>query len=486
MNTKKPINIFIVDDNKLFALTLKASIETAFKDMDIKIYSFETGELCMEEFIRILPELVILDYYLNSKYHNAADGLLVLDEIKKHRIETSVIMLTSNNHIEVALKSFNHGASDYVIKTKNQFEKINESISKIFTKNELDVQNQKKAKKDIELIIANKEFEFQKEEKQKRAKEIGIINKKLAFQNEESKKRAAELMIANKELDFQNEEKEKRATELIIANLKKAEIERSNFIIEEKIKDITDSLNYAKLIQRAKLPKIEDIYRALPNCFVLFKPKAIVSGDFYFFHKNTQSLFIAAADCTGHGVPGAFMSMICSEKLNSAVAHSSDNSDILNRLNKEIKKTLHQSDNNESPRDGMDIALCSVNTETFTVKYAGANRPLWIIRKGQSSIEEIAPTKKAIGGFTDDEQHFDNHKIKLQQGDTFYIFTDGYVDQFGGEKGKKLMTKNFKEILLSIQHKSMQDQKNHLDDYIENWKADTEQVDDILVIGIRL
>lgn len=465
MNTKKHINIFIVDDNKLFALTLKAFIETTFENRGIKIYSFETGESCMEEFMKVMPELVILDYYLNSKFDDALDGLQVLDEIKKNCIETSVIMLTSNDHIDVALKSFNHGVSDYVIKTENKFEKISDSISKIFIKNELIIQNQNKAKKDIELIIANKELDFKKVEELKRA---------------------AELIITNKELDFQNEEKKKRATELMIANIKKAEIEKTNLIIEEKIKDITDSLNYAKLIQHAKLPKTEDIYRALPNCFVLFKPKAIVSGDFYFFHENTQSVVIAAADCTGHGIPGAFMSMICSEKLNSAVAHSSDNSEILNRLNKEIKTALHQSDNNESPRDGMDIALCSVNKENFTVKYAGANRPLWIIRNGQSSVEEIQATKKAIGGFTDDNQHFNNHKIQLQKGDTFYIFTDGYADQFGGDRGKKLMTKNFKEILLGIQDKSMPEQKKHLDGFIEKWKGETEQVDDILVIGIRL
>lgn len=188
MNTKKPINIFIVDDNKLFALTLKASIENDFKNMDINIHLFETGEMCMVEFITILPELVILDYSLNSKFHNAADGLQVLERIKKHCAETSVIMLTSNNHIDIALKSFNHGASDYIIKTKNQFEKIIESISKIFTKNELDIQNKKKERKHIELIIANKEFEFQKEEKLKRAAEIRVINKKLAYQNEENKK----------------------------------------------------------------------------------------------------------------------------------------------------------------------------------------------------------------------------------------------------------------------------------------------------------
>jgi len=256
--------------------------------------------------------------------------------------------------------------------------------------------------------------------------------------------------------------------------------------IELKNKDITDSINYAKRIQRAMLPFRKDIWAAFPQSFVLFKPKDIVSGDFYFLHKNNESVFIAVADCTGHGVPGAFMSMIGAGKLNEAVSLSSDTSEILSLLNKGIKTALKQSDSDESTRDGMDIALCSVDTENRIVKYAGANRPLWLIRNGQTEVEEIKATKRAIGGLTEDNQQFESHELKLQLGDTFYIFTDGYADQFGGAKGKKLMTKKLKEILLEIQSKTMKEQKQCLANFLENWKAGTEQVDDILIIGIRV
>lgn len=272
----------------------------------------------------------------------------------------------------------------------------------------------------------------------------------------------------------------------IIITQQKAEVEKQKELVELKNKEITDSINYAKRIQQAKLPKKEEIYSVLPQSFVLFKPKDIVSGDFYFFHKNEQFIFIASADCTGHGVPGAFMSMIGSEKLEDAVLQTNDTSDILSLLNKGIKVALKQSDSDESTRDGMDIAFCSLNTKNRVVKYAGANRPIWIVRKGQTEIEETKATKKAIGGFTEDEQYFDTHELQLHPGDTFYIFTDGYADQFGGEDGKKLMTKKFKEILLDIQNKTMKEQEKHLDTFVENWRGKREQIDDILVIGVRL
>lgn len=462
---KKRTNIFIIDDNKVFALTLKASIENAFKKRSIKVHTFETGESCMKKFMQIQPELVILDYSLNSTSLDAADGLQVLDKIKKCNSRTTVIMLTGNDHIEVALKSFHQGASDYIVKTASQFKEINQSISKSFAKKELDSQNEEKAKRAVDLIIAGRELDFQYIEKEKRV---------------------AEKIIAKKEFDFQNEEKEKRAAELIIIHAQKIEAEKSKLITEEKNKDITDSINYAKRIQLAKLPRKEEIYYALPDCFVLFKPKDIVSGDFYFFYKDSESLFIAAADCTGHGVPGAFMSMIGSEKLNEAVSLCRDTSEILKRLNKGIKTSLRQSESLDSTRDGMDIALCSIDLEKRTVKYAGANRPFWVIRKGQKTVEEIKGTKKAIGGFTEDTQHFETHEIQLKKGDTFYIFSDGYADTFGGKEGKKIMTKNFRDILLAIQDKSMSEQETYLDHFVENWKAGIEQVDDILVIGIRL
>jgi serine phosphatase RsbU (regulator of sigma subunit) len=257
-------------------------------------------------------------------------------------------------------------------------------------------------------------------------------------------------------------------------------------LLEEKNHEIIDSINYAKRIQQARLPKKEDIYSALPNSFVLFKPKDIVSGDFYYFHKKNALVFIAAADCTGHGVPGALMSMVGSEKLEDAVSQTSDTSVILNILNKGIKTSLRQSEHTESTRDGMDIAICAIDIESRVVKYAGANRPLWIVRNGSSNVEELKATKTAIGGFTEDTQQFDTNEVQLTQGDTIYIFTDGYADQFGGLSGKKLMTKKFKEILLEIQDIQMKEQEQFLDNFIENWRAGTEQVDDILVIGLRL
>ncbi len=271
-----------------------------------------------------------------------------------------------------------------------------------------------------------------------------------------------------------------------INRLKNVELKNAYDEIARKNKDITDSINYAKRIQQAKLPKREEITATLPHSFVLFKPKDIVSGDFYFFHKNNRRVFIAAADCTGHGVPGALMSMIGSEKLEDAVLQSNEPSEILSLLNKGVKTSLRQSFNEESTRDGMDIAFCAIDIENRTINYAGANRPLWLIRKGGTEAEELKATKTAIGGLTEDNQQFEQHELKLEPGDTFYICTDGYADQFGGRDGKKLMAKKLKDILLSIQTKSMQEQQHYLDDYIENWKAGLEQVDDILVIGLRL
>lgn len=291
----------------------------------------------------------------------------------------------------------------------------------------------------------------------------------------------------------------------IIITRQKEEVEEKNKIIEsqskilfEKNKNITDSINYAKRIQNAKLPKREEILKWFPQSFVLFKPKDIVSGDFYFIHpshpeQKESVVFIGIADCTGHGVPGAFMSLIGTERLDDAFSQSTHTSEILKHLNIGVKTALKQTDSNESTRDGMDIALCSIprpiifdSDNSILIKFAAANRPLWLIKKGASEVIEYDGTKKAIAGFTEDNQHFDTIEIKLFKGDTFYIFTDGYHDQFGGENEKKLMTKKMKEILVSIQHQSMAEQEKYLNDFIKQWKAGLEQVDDILVMGIRV
>lgn len=271
-----------------------------------------------------------------------------------------------------------------------------------------------------------------------------------------------------------------------IIETQKNEAEQQKHIIEKKNRSITDSIDYAHLIQRAMLPHRRDIWAAFTNSFVLYKPKDIVSGDFYFFTSiNNFNHIIAAADCTGHGVPGGFMTMLGAERLAEAVKQTQNPAEILALLNKWIKRSLKQSNSRASSRDGMDIAVCNVDTLSRTVQYSSANRPLWIVRKGASEIEEIKPTKRGIGGFTTDEQQFEQHTILFQEGDTFYIFSDGYGDLFSGD-GKKLTTKRFKQLLLEIQDKPMKEQGRYLDEFAENWKGRKEQIDDILVIGIRL
>lgn len=271
----------------------------------------------------------------------------------------------------------------------------------------------------------------------------------------------------------------------LVVTIDKLEVQKE--LIEEKNREITSSINYAQRIQSAILPGLDEISNAFPQSFVLYKPKDIVSGDFYFFTSKHNLKFIAAVDCTGHGVPGAFMSMIGAEKLDESVEFSSDTSEILKTLNTGIKTSLKQSDvNDDATRDGMDLALCSVDTETRVVNYSGANRPIWIIRKGASEVEEIKATKKAIGGFTEFSQTFESSTIQLQEGDTFYLCSDGYADTFNGTTGKKMNTKRFKELLIEIQPLTMIEQNEHLSNFLNNWKGNEDQVDDILVIGIRM
>ena len=257
--------------------------------------------------------------------------------------------------------------------------------------------------------------------------------------------------------------------------------------IEVQNKDITDSINYAKQIQRARLSNPSIILNHLPDAFGLYKPKDVVSGDFYWFaeHENGK-LLMAAADCTGHGIPGAFMSLIGIDELNHAVLEKRlcDGSVILSSLNKGVKKALRQNEQNSMSRDGMDIALIIFDLKNNTLEYAGANRPLYYIR--ENKLHDITPTKAAIGGTTSNEQEFKSHIIDIKKNDMIYVFTDGFADQFGGESGKKFMTKRFKDLLLSIHHLPATEQEVRLEKSLEEWKKEISQVDDILVMGVRI
>jgi serine phosphatase RsbU (regulator of sigma subunit) len=271
----------------------------------------------------------------------------------------------------------------------------------------------------------------------------------------------------------------------VIIQKQKEEVEMQKHKIEEINKEMTDSINYAKIIQRSILPDPKEIMKVFPECFGLYKPKSVVSGDFYWFSQKEKFAMIAAVDCTGHGVPGALMSMIGVEKLNEAVENNlTKPAEILSYLNKGVKTTLRQKDFSSVSKDGMDIALCCFEPDKNILRFAGAMRPLWIIRNNE--LIEYKSTKASLGGTTPDTQEFISHEVPLQKGDSIYIFTDGFADQFGGEKGKKIMTKNFKELLLSAQSTPFLEQENILNKKLMEWQGDFEQVDDILVIGIRI
>jgi serine phosphatase RsbU (regulator of sigma subunit) len=257
--------------------------------------------------------------------------------------------------------------------------------------------------------------------------------------------------------------------------------------IDEKNKDITDSIHYAKRIQEAILPPDTLFKQWIPENFVLYKPKAIVSGDFYWLEHWGHQTFIAAVDCTGHGVPGAFMSIVAHNILTQTVnvLGLTRPALILNETNSQLSRKLNQNPEEATVRDGMDIALCAINHKTNRIEFAGANNPVWILRDGR--VIEVNGDKFPIGAFIGEElQRFTNHEWEPSKGDMIYLFTDGFADQFGGPKGKKFKYKQFQQLLLQIYKKPVAEQKQLLDDAIEAWKGELEQVDDILVIGIRI
>ncbi len=273
------------------------------------------------------------------------------------------------------------------------------------------------------------------------------------------------------------------------------EVVAQKAIIEAKNHDITDSIKYAKNIQEALLPPLENLHKEFDDAFVLYLPKDIVSGDFYWFAKRNNKRFIASVDCTGHGVPGAFMSIIGNTLLNEIVTekNSVEPAEILNELHAGVKIALKQSGNAENERrDGMDIALCSLNEEGTVLEYAGANRPLWIFRKNKNAeegFEMIKANKFPIGGLemeNEAKRTFTNHTIDVQKGDLVYVFSDGYADQFGGEKGKKFMLGNLQKFVASISDKPIIEQEKLLLNKFLNWKGELEQVDDVLVIAFRV
>lgn len=280
------------------------------------------------------------------------------------------------------------------------------------------------------------------------------------------------------------EQKVKERTEEVVKQ--KDEIESQNQRLEELYKDVTDSIRYAKRLQYSILPPAEKIAEICPNSFVLFKPKDIVSGDFYWFDQMGGKSYCAAVDCTGHGVPGAFMSLVGANGLNAAVRehHTAQPGKIMDELNAFVSESLNKGSDDNDVRDGMDLSLIAIDYKKLELEFSGAYNPIYIIRDEDFII--LKADKFAIGSFEPGTKKYSNESFKLQKGDQIYLFSDGYADQFGGNKGKKFLYKTFREELLKIHKLEPSAQRNALNETIVEWQGDYAQVDDILVIGIRI
>jgi len=302
-------------------------------------------------------------------------------------------------------------------------------------------------------------------------------NEELNMQKEEILSQRDNLQLLNVELSQQKEE--------VITQ--RDEISHQNSIIEKHNKKITSSIYYAQRIQKAILPSEANIKTLFPQNFVIFKPKDIVSGDFYWFEKKEDKIYFAAADCTGHGVPGGFMSMLSYNLLNDAIneQHIAKPSEIINFIGKRINKILRQRADDSSVKDGLDLALCCYDSKSMLLEFAGVQSTMFLI--SNNNIKEYSSDWHPIGEpFHDNFFAYSNTEINVTKGDSIYLSTDGYTDQFGGELLKKYTKKQLKEYLLSIHQLSMTKQKEKLENAFETWKGSHEQIDDVLLLGIKL
>ncbi len=460
--TDNIINILIVDDLEDNLILMESLLENP----ELNIVLAASGKEAIEKLREHDFALILLDVQMPGMNGFETAEIISRDQqMNKIPIIFVTAISKEQNHI---FKGYDVGAVDYMLKPI--IPEILVSKVKIF----VDLYKQK------QFI----------EEKRRESEELNTL-----------------LCEKNNKINEQNEllhEKQIALQEVL------EELEDNKRELEIKNKDFTDSVRYAKRIQRSIFPSKDLISSLFPDSFIFLQPKELLSGDFYWceLHKqdtNTSPIALAAAiDCTGHGVPGALLSVVGHNLLNQAVKkhHLTIPAAIMNEMNRELLSILNQA-GNQTVKDGMDMALITYSKEKNELQYCGANIPLYWIRN--DSLKVIKPDNYSLGydekrlysmENIDDAKNnaeilrnnvsFTNHKINVQSGDTFYIFSDGFADQFGGEKGKKFKYRRFRELLVSIQSEEMDMQKKHISKVFNDWRGNREQVDDVLVIGIRV
>ncbi len=417
------------------------------------------------------------DYY--KQYHVLLDSVSKLSS-KEEMAEMQTKYDTKEKEQQIGMLSKEQQVKTLLL-AKNTKELLNQQLLNEGKLKEIDLLNKDK-------IINENDLKVSKMAESEKQKELEIANKdKLINEKEANRQKQVRYIFTGGfivaiilALFILRSYVQKRKDNTLISHQKK-EVEHQNELIRDQKKEITDSINYAQRIQKAILPHTNDI--KIREHFILYKPKDIVSGDFYFYKQTQTGYIVAVADCTGHGVPGAFMSLIGSKELKEITEHTAEPGKILSKLNVAVKNTLKQN-REDATRDGMDIILIHVTDNK--VVFSGANRPLWYVEKSTGLLKEVKATKHAIGGLTENDQVFEQQELILEKGDMMYLSSDGFADQFGGEKGKKLTTKKMKDELQTIFNDSMAQQEIYLNTMFETWRGNLEQLDDICVIGIRI
>lgn len=428
--------IVIVEDEQVIALHLQDILEEIGNEV---VDSFISGEEVLEYIDKSesTPDLIFMDIRLNGKL----DGIDTIKELRDKGRDIPVIYLTSNTD------------NGYLEKAKSTFPVA-------FLKKPFEV-DQIKATINVTLHTEN--------ERKK-------IYNKVFQENEFSKMQIDELMQTQQHLITATW----REREL------KEELSKTKAIIEEQNKKILDSINYAKRIQKAIIPTKEELKDALGDYFMYYKPKDVVSGDFPWLIQKNGFTYVAAVDCTGHGVPGAMMSLIGYLLLNGILeAHSAPTpSDILNELHKDVVKTLRQDDPENKAADGMDVAICRIDQKKKQVLYSGAHRPLYILKEGE--VDQKKGDKFPIGGMQyKGENQFTDSEINFDGGETIYFFSDGLPDQFGGPEKLKFGPKRIRDIILKNGSKPMDKQEAAFSKAFDEWKGEAKQIDDVLLLGVR-
>lgn len=454
--------------------------------------------------IRRLPdqEKIRLSRELENKVNTEVGRLEQLNSEKEKHIseiekekkikETEALnskLLTEQKERELALISKEKELQYFKIK-EQQAAILQQQLETSSKAKEIELLNQSHMVQSLKLTAKEMELKQQSIESDKREQSL-TSEKKIQEAELEKQKTVRNSFIAGFTLVlgmsmfvFRSYREKQRSN--ILLEKQKVEIEVQKDLLEEKNKEVVDSITYAKRIQKALLASEKLLNENLNDHFVLYQPKDIVSGDFYWAQKKNDRFFIATSDCTGHGVPGAFMSLLNISFLNEAVGSSNLilPSDILAYVRNHIIGALKEDVADGGGKDGMDCVLCSFNFNTMKLEMACANNPVWILRAG--NIVEIKPDKFPVGKHDKDGQPFTLHEFQLNKNDIVYTLTDGYADQFGGPKGKKFKYKQLQELIIANAQLPMAEQKQALDLAISKWKGSLEQVDDILLIGIKI